>query len=606
MTENTKLLAWVEEIQILCKPDRVYWCNGSQEEYHNIMQSLVQDGLATPLAKRPNSYLFRSDPSDVARVEDRTIIATRTQQDAGPTNHWVEPEALKKEMRGLFDGCMRGRTMYIIPFCMGPIGSAMSKIGVEITDSGYVVANMHITTHTGTQVLDMLGKDGDFVPCLHSVGKPLAEGQSDNGVWPCAPLEDKYIVQFPEEKTVWSYGSGYGGNALLGKKCLALRIASYLAKTEGWMAEHMLIMRLTSPEGRRYHIVAAFPSACGKTNLAMLQPTLPGWKCETLGDDIAWMHIGKDGRLYAVNPEAGFFGVAPGTNWHSNPIAMETIRKNTIFTNCVLTDDGDIWWEGMDTPISHGIDWQGHDWTPESGQKGAHPNARFTVPAEQCPIISPDWQNPEGVPVDIIIFGGRRNTVVPLVTEAFNWDHGVYMGAVCTSEPTAAALDVTSLRHDPFAMLPFCGYNMADYWAHWFKMGDKLGNKVPRIYTVNWFRKSMEGEYLWPGYGDNSRVLKWMCERVDGKAHANDTPIGRTPLISDLDLSDLEISTEVMETLLAVDVDAWRKELPEYGEYMSQFGDRLPKRMSAQLQRIQALLEEKKENKNEKEEALPI
>jgi phosphoenolpyruvate carboxykinase (GTP) len=524
-------------------------------------------------------------------VEDRTYIATKNKEDAGPTNNWVEPEELKKTMRGLYNGCMQGRTLYVIPFCMGPLDSPMSKIGIQITDSAYVVANMHIMAHVGSEVLKKLGATGEFIPCLHSVGKPLAPGESDNGIWPCAPIEKKYIAHFPEEKTVWSYGSGYGGNALLGKKCLALRIASYMANQEGWMAEHMLILRLTSPEGKRYHIAAAFPSACGKTNLAMLQPTIPGWKCETIGDDIAWMRIADDGRLYAINPETGFFGVAPGTNRKTNPAAMETIRQNTIFTNCVLTDDGDIWWEGMDEPIQHGIDWKGHEWTPASGEKGAHPNARFTAPASQCPVICPDWQKPEGVPIDILIFGGRRSSVVPLVTEARDWDHGVYMGATCASEPTAAALGLKQeLRRDPFAMLPFCGYNMADYWSHWFAMGDRLGDKAPKIFFVNWFRKSSEGKFLWPGYGDNSRVLKWMCERVDGKADAHETPVGLMPVESDLDLAGLDVPAAALKELLTVDVAAWQSEIPELETYMAQFGARLPKRMSAQLEQLKQRL----------------
>lgn len=601
MTENKKLQAWVDEWQTLCKPEKVQWCDGSVEERQSIIKLLVDEKMAIPLKKRPGSYLFRSDPSDVARVEDRTFISTKNKEDAGPTNNWKDPDELKKTMRDLYNGSMKGRTLYVIPFCMGPLDSPMSMLSVQITDSPYAVAQMHIMAmahpgkiHVGSDVLKKMGTDGKFIPLMHSVGKPLAPGESDNGVWPCAPIENKYIAHFPEDEppTAWSYGSGYGGNALMGKKCLALRLASAIARKEGWMAEHMLISRLTSPEGKRYHIAAAFPSACGKTNLAMLQPTIPGWKCETIGDDIAWMHVDpKDGRLHAINPETGFFGVAPGTNYQTNPAAMETIEKNTLFTNCVLTDDGDVWWEGMDEPIKHGIDWKGKDWTPESGEKGAHPNARFTAPASQCPVICPDWQKPEGVPIDILIFGGRRSSVVPLVTEATDWDHGVYMGATCASEPTAAAIGLTQkLRRDPFAMLPFCGYNMADYWGHWFDMGDKLGDKAPKMFFVNWFRKSPEGKFMWPGYGDNSRVLKWMCERVDGKVDAEKTPIGLLPKAGDLDLSSLNIAPETMKELLKVDVKAWQPEIPELEEYMAQFGDRLPERMTAQLKGLEQRL----------------
>ena len=590
-TKNKKLQAWVDEIQALCKPDAVVWCDGSKAEYDAMMKIAVDEGLAKPLAKRPNSFSFRSQPSDVARVEDRTYIASRKKEDAGPTNNWIDPVELKKTMTDLFDGCMNGRTLYVIPFSMGPIGSPIAKIGVEITDSPYVVCNMHIMTRVGAKVLDTLGKDGEFIPCLHSVGKPLAEGETDGGQWPCAPIEKKYIAHFPEERTIWSYGSGYGGNALLGKKCLALRIASYVAKQEGWMAEHMLILRLTNPQGKKFHIAAAFPSACGKTNLAMLQPTIPGWKCECIGDDIAWMKIGPDGSLRAINPEAGFFGVAPGTSYKSNPMAMDSIKANTIFTNCVETDDGDIWWEGMDTECKHGIDWKGREWTPASGEKGAHPNARFTAPARQCPVICSDWENPAGVPIDIFIFGGRRASVVPLVSQSLSWDHGVFMGATAASEATAAALDVKSaIRRDPFAMLPFCGYNMADYWEHWFEMGDKLGSKAPKIFYVNWFRKTADGRWLWPGFGENSRALKWMCERVEGKAAARETPVGYVPAEKDLDVSGMKITAEDVTELLRVDTAAWKNEIPDVEALFQKFGTRLPKRMAAQLEQLKKRL----------------
>jgi phosphoenolpyruvate carboxykinase (GTP) len=582
-TTNKKLLAWVDEAAQMCRPDHVVWCDGSQAEYDRLMNQMERVGTATRLAKRPNSFLFRSDASDVARVEDRTYIASRSQDKVGPTNNWIDPDTLKATMKGLYDGCMRGRTMYVIPFSMGVIGGPISKVGIEITDSAYVVVNQHIMTRVGTAVLDALGPDGEFIPCLHSVGAPLEPGQEDVP-WPCAPIAQKYISHFPEERLIWSYGSGYGGNALLGKKCLALRIASSVAREEGWMAEHMLILRLTSPEGKRYHIAAAFPSACGKTNLAMLRPAIPGWKCECIGDDIAWMKIGPDGRLHAINPEAGFFGVAPGTSYDSNPMAMDSIRENAVFTNCVLTRDGDIWWEGMDGDCEGGIDWKGREWTPASGEKGAHPNARFTAPARQCPIICPDWEDPAGVPIDIFIFGGRRTHVMPLVHEAFDWDHGVFMGASAASEPTAAALDVKAkLRFDPMAMLPFCGYNMADYWQHWFDIGDRLGDKAPRIFFVNWFRQTEDGKWLWPGFGENARVLKWMCERLDGTTAGRKTQIGRMPANGELDVSGLDIDPADVTELLRVDVDAFKGELAQLDEFLAKFGDRLPERLRRQV-----------------------
>ncbi len=588
--KNEKLSSWVREAAALCQPDAVYWCDGSKEEYDRLMAQVVKSGKAITIKKRPDSVLFRSDPSDVARVEARTYISTPTKDQAGPTNNWINPDELKQTMRGLYNGCMKGRTLYVIPFSMGAIGSPMAKIGVEITDSPYVVCNMHIMTRVGIKVIEALGVDGDFIPCLHSIGAPLEKGQPD-ALWPCAPMEKKYISHFPDENLTWSFGSGYGGNALLGKKCLALRIASAMARREGWMAEHMLILRLTNPAGKQFHIAAAFPSACGKTNLAMIQPTLPGWKGETIGDDIAWMKIGPDGRLYAINPECGFFGVAPGTSHQSNPAAMDTLKRNIIFTNCALTDEGDIWWEGMNGAPAHAIDWKGRDWAPGNPEPAAHPNARFTAPAEQCPVISPDWEKPEGVPIDIFVFGGRRAGVVPLVAEAFNWDHGVFLGATASSETTAANIGaVGNLRRDPIAMQPFCGYNMADYFQHWLDMGDRLAGHAPRIFYVNWFRKTPDGKWLWPGYGENSRVLKWMCERVDGKIGARQTPIGFLPNDGDLDLTGLDLARENVKELLRVDPEAWKAEAPDIEKHFAQFGDRLPERLKRQLVELESRL----------------